>query len=111
MNVAAEVEILIPEEPVQPRRAERAAVNVPGGLRKQSSHTLSATVLDLSTHGFRATISTPLQEGAVVWLKLPGLAPQQARIAWAEGLTVGCALTAPLHPAVFDHLVRTLGRG
>ena len=111
MNVADEFEVPSPPDTEQPRRAQRAAVNVAGGVRKQSSHTLSATILDLSTHGFRATVSTPLQEDMVVWLKLPGLAPQQARIVWVDGLTVGCALTAPLHPAVFDHLVKTLGRG
>lgn len=111
MNVAAELEISMPSRCGEPRRAERLPLDVLGGVRKQSSTTLDARILDLSTHGFRATVSAPLQEGSVVWLKLPGLAAQQARVAWCDGLVAGCALTAPLHPAVFDHIVRTLGRG
>ena len=111
MNVTAEIEISAPPPTAETRRASRAALNVSGGVRKQSSLSLSATILDLSTHGFRASLSSPLAEGSVVWLKLPGLAAQQARVAWADGLMVGCALTAPLHPAVFDHIVTTLGRG
>lgn len=110
MNVAAEIEISTPARQDEPRRAERLPLDVVGGVRKQSSTTLNAKILDLSTHGFRAIVSAPLQEGSVVWLKLPGLAAQQARVAWCEGLVAGCALTAPLHPAVFEHIVKTFGR-
>ena len=109
MNVAAELEISA-SPASQQRQAARAPLNVAGGLRKTASNAIGVTILDLSTHGFRADVPAPLLEGSVVWLKLPGLAAQQARVAWCEGLVVGCALTAPLHPAVFAHIVETLGR-
>jgi PilZ domain len=110
MNVTAELEIATPL-PQPGRRTERASLNLAGGLRKSASTTLGATILDLSTHGFRAEVTAPLSEGTVVWLKLPGLAAQQGRVVWSDRLTVGCALTAPLHPAVFDHIVKTYGHG
>ena len=109
MDVAAELEVAISSPSAETRRAARAPLNIAAGVRKQSSTALGATILDLSTHGFRASVSAPLLEGSVVWLRLPGLSPQQARVAWADGLIVGCALTAPLHPAVFDHIVKTQG--
>ena len=107
MNVAAELEV--PAAALEERRANRAALNASAGVRRASSASLPAQILDLSTTGFRARLTAPVAIDTVVWLKLPGLEAQQGRVVWAEDLVVGCVLTAPLHPAVFDHIVRQLG--
>lgn len=109
MQVAAELEI-VGEADHEGRRGERAALNVAAGVRPQSSTMIQATILDLSRFGFRARLSAPAPIGSVVWLNLPGMAGQQACVVWSEGLMAGCALTAPLHPAVFEHIVKTLRR-
>ncbi len=109
MQVAAELEVVGGAGPEE-RRGERAMLNVAAGVRPQSSTTIQATILDLSRFGFRARLSAPAPVGTVVWLNLPGMAGQQACVVWADGLMAGCALTAPLHPAVFTHIVSTLAR-
>jgi len=52
-----------------------------------------------------------LPEGSDVWLRLPGLEPCHAVVAWSKGNFVGCRFERPLHPAVLDMIVRkTKGR-
>lgn len=109
MQVAAELEV-VGGTSAEERRGERATLNVEAGVRPQSSTTIQATILDLSRFGFRARLYAPAPVGTVVWLNLPGMAGQQACVVWSDGLMAGCALTAPLHPAVFSHIVNTLAR-
>jgi len=40
-------------------------------------------------------------------LKLPGLEPQNSRVAWAEDGKVGCEFTNPLHPLTLEMLLET----
>lgn len=91
---------------VNERKAERANVELGAGLRQRGASGVSVQILDLSTHGFRASTHLDLQNGADVWLKLPGLEPLHAKVAWMNGHLVGCAFEKPLHPAVLDMMVR-----
>jgi hypothetical protein len=88
------------------RKAERAHCEIGAGLRQRGASAVGAHIIDLSTHGFRASTHLDLQIGADVWLKLPGLEAMHARVAWAEGHYVGCAFERPLHPAVLQMIVR-----
>jgi hypothetical protein len=89
-----------------PRKAERTYVDMGAGLRQRGASGVSVQVLDLSTHGFRASTHLDLQKGADVWLKLPGLEALHARVAWMNGYLVGCEFVRPLHPAVLQMVVR-----
>jgi hypothetical protein len=95
--------------PIRERRSERVALNVGAGLRQRGATGVSVRVLDLSPHGFRAATHLELPEGADVWLRLPGLEPYHAKVAWTEGHFVGCAFERPLHPAVVDMIARKAG--
>ncbi|TPG16665.1 pilus assembly protein PilZ [Sphingomonas koreensis] len=99
-----------PRAPITPsgdhRRALRKAVKLSAQLRDRGTTKFSIDVVDLSTSGFRAETSFTLYEGNRVWLTLPGLAGLEATVAWRDGYTYGCAFGQPLHPAVFDHIVR-----
>jgi len=87
------------------RVSERVPVEVGAGLRRRGASGVSVHVTDLSTHGFRAETHLELGIGADVWLRLPGLEPCQAKVAWVRGYIVGCAFDRPLHPAVLAMIV------
>ncbi len=93
----------------RPRRSARVNVDMSAGLRQRGASGVSVRVLDLSPHGFRAATHLILPEGSDVWLRLPGLEPYHAKVAWAEGHYIGCSFERPLHPAVLDMIVRKSG--
>jgi hypothetical protein len=96
--------------PQRPRRSARMPVDMSAGLRQRGASGVSVQVLDLSPEGFRAATHLQLPEGTDVWLRLPGLEPYHAKVAWTEGHYIGCAFERPLHPAVVDMIARK-GRG
>lgn len=88
------------------RASSRIAVDFEAGLRPRGGTApVSVHILDLSTHGFRIDSLLDLAVGTDVWLRLPGLEPTHARVAWADGYIAGCAFERPLHPAVLDMIV------
>ena len=89
-----------------PRNAERTHCEIGAAMRQRGASGVSVQIIDLSTHGFRASTHLDLQKGADVWLKLPGLEALHARVAWMSGYLVGCAFVRPLHPAVLQMVVR-----
>ena len=97
------------DEPVNSRVSKRIQTEIGAGLRQRGASGVSVEVTDLSTHGFRASTHLELVKGADVWLRLPGLEPYHARVAWAKGNYIGCAFERPLHPAVLDMILRNTG--
>ncbi len=87
------------------RRTARTHVEFGAGLRQRGASGVTVAILDLSTDGFRASTHLDLQPGADVWLKLPGLEPLHAKVAWSNGHFIGCAFERPLHPAVLQMMV------
>lgn len=87
------------------RSAERRIVNLAARLREPGATIVDAEVRDLSTNGFMAETSLVLEPGATVWLKLPGLEPQNSRVAWTEDGKIGCEFSNPLHPLTLEMLV------
>ena len=88
------------------RVSKRMPVTLGAGLRQRGASGVTIQVVDLSTHGFRATTHLQLEVGTDVWLRLPGLESCHATVAWSKGNLIGCAFERPLHPAVFDMIVR-----
>jgi hypothetical protein len=89
------------------RSAERRIVNLAARLRDPGATIVDAEVRDLSTDGFMAETSLSLETGATIWLKLPGLEPQNSRVAWAEDGKIGCQFATPLHPLTLEMLIKT----
>jgi PilZ domain-containing protein len=88
------------------RTAERRIVNLAARLREPGATIVDAEVLDLSTDGYMAVTALALETGTTVWLKLPGLEPQNSRVVWAEDGKAGFQFAAPLHQATIDMLVK-----
>jgi hypothetical protein len=84
------------------RSAERRIVNLAARLREHGATIVDAEVLNLSTDGYMAETDLVIGPGETVWLKLPGLEPQNSRVAWAEEGKIGCQFATPLHPATLE---------
>lgn len=89
------------------RSAERRIVNLAARLREPGATIVDVEVRDLSVGGFMAETNLVLETGAIVWLKLPGLEPQNSRVAWAEDGKIGCEFATPLHPLTLEMLIAT----
>lgn len=61
---------------------------------------------DLSPTGFRITGLSQPSMIKPISIRIPGLQLLSAQIRWHRGNVVGCEFAAPLHVAVFEHLVR-----
>jgi hypothetical protein len=88
------------------RKSKRLVVDMSAALRQRGASGVSVRVLDLSEHGFRAATHLELPIGMDVWLRLPGLEPYHATVAWQEGHYIGCAFERPLHTAVVEMIVK-----
>jgi hypothetical protein len=98
-----------PAPAAQPRSAERVEVSLGAALRQRGASGVSVQIADLSTNGFRVATHLVLEAGTDVWLRIPGLEPCHARVAWNRGHHVGCEFIRPLHPAVLQMIVRKAG--
>jgi hypothetical protein len=87
------------------RSAERRIVNLAARLREPGARIVDADVVDLSTDGYKAVTELDLEVGANVWLKLPGLEPQNSRVVWVEAGNAGFQFATPLHPATLEMLI------
>ena len=90
---------------IEGRSAERRIVNLAARLREPGTRLVEAEVRDLSTDGFMAETDLVLEPGAIVWLKLPGLEPQNSQVVWAEDGKTGFQFTTPVHPATLELVV------
>ena len=90
---------------IEGRSAERRIVNLAARLREPGAKIIDADVVNLSTDGFMAVTEVSLEVGANVWLKLPGLEPQNSRVVWTEDGKTGFQFAAALHPATLELLV------
>jgi hypothetical protein len=88
------------------RKSSRIVVDFSAGLRPRGgTAAVTVHVLDLSVDGFRVDSMLDLHVGMDVWLRLPGLEPIHAKVAWIDGYLAGCAFERPLHPAVLDMII------
>ena len=95
---------LFDPQPTQVRRGDRRRVSGEAQCRRGSLRE-TVELRDLSPGGARVLALAPLRVGHAVWLRLPGIEAQEARVVWTRGCESGCEFVRPLHPAVFDALV------
>jgi PilZ domain len=89
-----------------PSDRDRAEVTLLCEVRQGTKPWKVARLDDISPAGFRiawlpdAAVSQPLR------IKIPGLQMLTANIRWQRDKAVGCEFSAPLHIAVFEHILR-----
>lgn len=92
------------------RSEERALVSASAQARSGMRRTV-IEVKDLSPHGAKLETFEVLEVGTNIWLKLPLLEALEARIVWVNRFEAGCRFVKPLHPAVFQVVVRAGAHG
>lgn len=103
--------ILPPSNQDCTRTNNRALLVIACEVRQGTRPWQVAHLEDLSATGFRiAGLSQPSLTKPLS-IRIPGLQMLSAQIRWHRGNEVGCEFVAPLHVAVFEHLVRKANEG
>jgi hypothetical protein len=89
-----------------PRGSARASVSLICEVRQGARPWQRVRLEDLSPCGFRISGLSNSSTAAPLTIRIPGMQLLSALIRWEAGKLVGCEFVAPLHVAVFDHLVR-----
>lgn len=95
-----------PDGQPERRRANRAALNLAATMREGSRSKARVRVIDISTHGARIECTTPVSDGANIWLNLEGLEAQYCRVVWHCEEFVGVEFEKPLAQPVLDKLLK-----
>jgi hypothetical protein len=80
-------------------------------LRRAGESWFNSRISDLSMTGFRLQSFLKLAPDTELWIMLPGFEGRRATVLWARDHEAGCRFERSLHPAIFEHIVRTAGRG
>lgn len=97
------------EKKKQPRATERIAVDAEVLQRRQGQPNYRVRLFDVSPNGCKAEFVERPRVGDRVWIKFDGLESIDAEICWAEGFQAGLKYVKPIHPAVFQLLVKRFG--
>jgi hypothetical protein len=85
------------------RTTRRRIVNLGAYVRDTGATVLTAKAVDLSTDGCRL-IGVSLEPGTTVWLKLSGITPRPARVAWSRDNEAGCEFEEPIAEQIVEEL-------
>lgn len=87
------------------RVAPRRIVSIAAEASSSALGHVRVEVVDISRLGCRAEINCRLAVNDFVMMRLPGLAPLGARVAWGKATAAGLEFTSPLGAAVLNHLL------
>jgi hypothetical protein len=65
-------------------------------------------VFDASPDGCKLEFIERPDLGEFLFVKFEGMELLEARVCWIEGFTAGVEFRRPIHPAVFDNLIKRL---
>lgn len=88
------------------RLSNRQTVLLGVQLRRKGESWFSSRIVDMSVSGFRIQSFAKLTIGMEVWIMFPGFSGRRAFVTWALNHEAGCKFDEPLHPAIFDHIIR-----
>ena len=94
-------------ETAHERKSDRVPLSAEVQLRSGSRKAV-VKVHNLSTTGARIAVAQLLRAGDQIYLKLPGLEPIEARVVWVDSFEAGCEFVRPLHPVMFEAVVRAV---
>ncbi|MCF8706809.1 PilZ domain-containing protein [Rhizorhapis sp. SPR117] len=75
-------------------------------LRRSGENWFNARLANLSPTGFRVQSFAKLEMDSLIWVMLPGFDARRAKVIWTRDHESGCQFERPLHPAIFDHILR-----
>jgi hypothetical protein len=92
---------LAPADFVERRATRRAACGLDVTVRQRGCFAVAGSAADLTTNGCRVAGAGPFKLGSEIWVRLPGIESQTARVIWSKNATTGVAFERALHPAVY----------
>lgn len=95
-----------PINEIADRSYDRHNLLVSVKLRRPGESWFNARLANLSPTGFRVQSFTRLDLDATIYVMLPGFDGRKAKVVWVREHEAGCQFERPLHPAIFDHVVR-----
>ena len=75
-------------------------------VRRKGESWFHSRITEMSLAGFRLQSSARLSIGMDVWVMFPGFEGRKASVSWVRNHEAGCRFENPLHPAIFDHIIR-----
>ena len=84
------------------RKAERRMVNLAAALREEGAVTNQVQVIDISIGGYKVTGKELPEDGAEVWLKMPGFDAKRSHVVWKREDEAGCEFETEMHPAELE---------
>lgn len=66
----------------------------------------SGRITEMSLSGFRLQSSARFSIGMETWVMFPGFEGRRASVSWVRNRVAGCGFENPLHPTIFDHIIR-----
>ena len=88
---------------------ERQAVLIGVRVRRKGESWFKSRITGMALDGFRLLSFVKLQVGMEVWVMFPGFEGRKANVLWVADHEAGCIFENPLHPAIFDHIIRKSG--
>ena len=92
-----------------PRQADRVPLGCEAEFRRHGDSRYPVELINLSPQGCNIAPPIRVQQDESLWLRVPGLEAIHGRVCWVKEWNVGVEFDQPLHPAVFDLLVKRLG--
>ena len=99
-----------PEGPRE-RKSARVSLKAEVQLRRSGHHHYVVNVHDISPEGCKLEFVERPRLDETVWVKFDGLDAIESSVCWLQGSDVGIEFVRPIHPAVFQVLVRNLNDG
>ena len=93
---------------MQPR-APRIAVDAEVLLWRSGQNNYRVRVYDASPNGCRIQFVERPSLDERLWVRFGQLEGIEGQVCWVDGFVGGIQFVRPIHPAVFDRLVTTLG--
>jgi hypothetical protein len=105
--------VFAPEEAAEKKQrtrgSDRALLSVDVSLRRLGQNNYRVKVTDVSAEGCKVDLVERPRIGEHMLIKFDGLETLDAEVCWVEGYIAGLRFERPIHPAVFDLLLRRLG--
>ena len=95
-----------PEDQCHREAGRRKTISLDCEVRQGTRPWKRALLEDLSRTGFRIAWLPATSPHVPLRVRIPGMQVLTAQVRWKDNEAVGCEFAAPLHIAVFEHLVR-----
>lgn len=86
------------------RGSRRRILNLSAFAREADLRLLELRVADISTDGCRIIGDIDLEQATRIWLKIPGITPRPARIAWCRAGEAGCTFDEPIREELVEEV-------